>query len=101
MCACFASWRSWVDKGWKGDRADLRNCLGAELQSRTVGVCVSWIKGHAKQIAIDRGRATEEDKRGNDGADKLAVAGANKHRVSFRVVGAAQQRKKNAVIFSG
>ena len=62
-----------------------------------ISVCVSWVKGHAKQIDIDRGRTTEEDKRGNDGADKLAVAGANKHRVSLRVVGAAQQRKKIAM----
>ena len=38
-----------------------------------------------------------EDKRGNDGADKLAVAGANMHRVSLQVVGAAQQRKKIAM----
>jgi len=97
VCAGFAAWRSWVDKGWKGDHADLWNLLGAELQSRAVGVCVSWVKGHAKQIDIDRGRTTEEDKRGNDGADKLAVAGANKHRVSLQVVGAAQQRKKNAM----
>ena len=97
-CAGFVAWKSWVDKGWKGYHADLWNMLGAELRSRVSAVAVSWVKGHAKQIDIDRGRTTAEDKRGNDGADKLAVAGANKHRVSSDVVESAKQRRDDAMI---
>ena len=51
------------------------------------------MKGHAKQIDIDRGRSTEEDKQGNDGADALAVAGAKQHEVPSEVLEAAKKRK--------
>ena len=40
-----------------------------------------------------RGRSTEEDKRGNDEADALAVAGASFHKVSPEVPAAAKLRK--------
>ena len=79
--------------GWIGDHDDLWNMLGVEVQSRATSVKVSWVKGHAKQIDIDRGRTTDEDKKGNDGADELAVAGANMHRIDSEVVDMARQRK--------
>ena len=44
-----------------------------------------------------RGRTTEEDKRGNDGADALAVDGAKLHNVSSEVLDAALQRKQWAL----
>ena len=56
----------------------------------------SWVKGHAKQIDIDRGRTTWEDKVGNDGADKLAVAGAKSHEVCAEVTSKASLRKLSA-----
>ena len=55
------------------------------------------VKGHAKQIDIDRGRTTEEDKKGNDGADALAVAGAQLHPVPTEVLEAAKNRKQWAI----
>ena len=47
---------------------------------------------------IERGRTTDEDKRGNDGADALAVAGAHMHQASAEVVCATKQRKEWAVV---
>ena len=60
-------------------------------------VCVSWVKGHATRVDVSRGRSTEEDKRGNDGADELARAGARLHHVSPEVVAAAKERRCVAV----
>ena len=51
------------------------------------------MKGHAKQIDIDRGRTTLEDKQGNDGADALAVAGAESHKIDLQMTEAASLRK--------
>ena len=53
-------------------------------------VSVSWVKGHVTQMDIDRGRSTYEDKLGNHGADKLAVAGASQHQVPSEVVADAK-----------
>ena len=39
---------------------------------------------------MQRGRTTEEDKNGNDGADGLAVARASLHQVSDEVLAAAE-----------
>ena len=55
------------------------------------------MKGHAKQLDIDRGRITKEDKKGNDGADALAVAGANMHCAAPEVVEEAKQRMDVAI----
>ena len=44
-----------------------------------------------------RGRTTSEDKFGNDGADKLAVAGAATHRILSEVVVAAAERRRIAM----
>ena len=67
--------------------------LASELRARETNVSVSWVKGHAKKIDIDRGRTTWEDKAGNDGADELARAGARSHEICSEVVGSASLRK--------
>ena len=81
-----------MNNGWVGDHADLWNLLGDELRTRAMTVVVSCVKGHAKQIDIDRGRTTKEDKKGNDSADALATAGANMHSAAPEVVEEAEQR---------
>ena len=58
---------------------------------------MSWVKGHAKEIDVVRGRTTREDKLGNDEADKLAVAGAAAHGPPSEVVAAAKGRHEMAV----
>jgi ribonuclease HI len=93
----FACWESWVGKGWDGAHADLWNLLAAELRARQSVVSVSWVKGHAKQIDVDRSRTTQEDKTGNDGADALAVAGACLQQVPAEVLVDARERKEMAV----
>ena len=93
VCKGCSAWKSWVHVGWPAEHADLWNLLAAELLGRTFAVHVKWVKGHAKRIDILRGITTEEDKRGNDGADALAVDGAKMHSVSPEVLEAALQRK--------
>jgi len=97
VCKGFAFWESWVDRGWTGEHADLWNLLAVEQRSRVSLVSVSWVKAHATQIDVDRGRVTYEDKIGNDGADKLAVAGASLHQVPSEVVVHAHERRKLAI----
>jgi len=97
VCNGFAARQAWSVTGWRGDHGDLWSLLDAEVRSRTSAVRVSWVKGHAKRIDVERGRTTEMDKRGNDGADLLAVAGAAMHRVSDELVESAQQRRCTAV----
>ena len=60
-------------------------------------LAVVLVKGHAKDIDVARGRTTSEDKFGNDGADKLAVAGAATHRILSEVVVAAAERRHIAM----
>ena len=55
-------------------------------------------QGHATRIDIERGRATKQDKWGNDGADALAVKGAESHRAPDDIVHSAQERKASAKI---
>ena len=93
VCSGCASWQQWHDKGWKGEHSDLWNMLAKELGDRATNVRVSWVKGHAKKIDIARGRSTELDKWGNDGADALAVRGAETHRVSDSIVQSAKLQK--------
>jgi ribonuclease HI len=93
VCKGVSTWRTWCDGGWHGESADLWNMLASELCARETNVSVSWVKGHAKQIDIDRGRTTREDKAGNDGADELAVAGAKAHEVCPEVVRSAKSRQ--------
>ena len=93
VCKGFSCWRSWADRGWQGEHADLWDKLACELSSRACDVQVSWVKGHAKDIDVERGRTTREDKIGNDGADKLAVAGAAAHSVLPEVIACAKSRR--------
>ena len=76
---------------------DLWKFIANELRSRHSSVRVCWVKGHAKQIDVARGITTKEDMDGNDGADKLAVAGASTHQFPTEIVRAAKERKDNAV----
>ena len=93
VCKGVASLKSWSQGGWQHDHADLWNALAHELCNRDSHVYVSWAKGHATRLDVFRGRSTEEDKRGNDGADELARAGARLHHVSAEVVAAAKERR--------
>ena len=97
VCKGVASSKSWTQCGWQHGHADLWNCLAHELCGRDSHVCVSWVKGHATRVDVLRGRSTEEDKRGNDGADELARAGARLHHVSAEVVASAKERRRAAV----
>ena len=67
------------------------------MSARESVVEVSWVKGHATRFDVERGRTSEEDKKGNDGADALAVAGARMHQVPPEVLKAACERKRCAV----
>ena len=96
VCKGANAWMTWCDCGWPHDHADLWNTFAREMRSRATRVCVSWVKGHARRVDVERGRATEEDKIGNDGADALAVAGAALHTVPVEVVGSARQRRQCA-----
>ena len=68
------------------------------MATRTSNVNACWVKGHATRNDIARGRATVQDKWGNDGADALAVSGAQKHRVPNDIVQSARLRKSSAKI---
>jgi hypothetical protein len=87
---------SWANAVWSGDHPDPWNVLGAEMRARTSAVNVVWVKGHAPNSDISRGRTPEEDKRGNDEADSLVVSGAGLHQVSPEVLNAARLRKNRA-----
>ena len=97
VCKGVSSFQQWGPSGWHGDNADLWNILASELSSRATDVHVSWVMGHAKQIDIERGRTTADDKFGNDAADALAVAGARMHHVPPEVLQFALQRKQWAI----
>ena len=101
VCNGVASLPSWRDDGWKGDHADLWALLAVEMSTRQTEVHVSWVKGHAKDIDIQRGRTTHLDKWGNDGADALAVHGASLHCVPPDIVQCAKMRKSHAKIVQG
>lgn len=70
--------------------------MAAHLRTRETNVSASWVKGHAKEIDVERGRTTWEDKAGDDGADELAVAGAKCHEIQSEVVWDASMRKHAA-----
>ena len=75
--------------------------LACELCGRASHVSVSWVLGHAKKTDVLRGRTTEEDKRGNDGADQLARDGAAQHAAPAEVVTAARTRIDTASSVQG
>ena len=97
VCKGVHTWHLWIHGGWPGEHVDLWNMLARELCHRSSTVTVTWVKGHAKEIDVARGRTTREDKIGNDGADKLAVAGAAAHGVQSEVVEAAAERRRLAM----
>ena len=77
--------------------ADLWRAVAADLAARPPGsVSIRWVKGHAKQIDIERGRTTTEDKWGNDAADKLATSGASLHAAPLELVQAARNNREQA-----
>jgi ribonuclease HI len=98
VCKGFDTRACWAQSGWPGDHADLWDLLAKELSTRMFRVSICWVKGHAKRIDIERGRATVQDKWGNDGADALAVSGAQMHRVPDDIVQSARQRKSSAKV---
>ena len=59
-------------------------------------VTVIWVMGHPKMIDVQRGRTRLIDKNGNDGADALAVAGAELHAVDADIVLTINLRKEYA-----
>ena len=91
-----ASWQTWHSCGWSGEHADLWTLLADELSTRVHPVTVIWVKGHAKMIDVWRGRTSLADKSGNDGADALAVAGAELHAVDSDIILTSISRKKQA-----
>ena len=91
-----ASWQSWRLSGWGGEHGDLWGLLADELSNRVHPVTVIWVKGHAKMIDVQRGRTSLADKNGNDGADALAVAGAELHAVDPDIVLMSSLRRKYA-----
>ena len=54
------------------------------------------VKGHAKDCDVRAGRVLPIDKLGNDGADALAVAGAETHAVPDDVLALCRRRTKMA-----
>ena len=80
------------------DHRDLWSRLRTALRSAGRGtVSVSWVKGHAKQVDVVRGRITQADLVGNHGADALAVAGAFQHMVPGQVAQEALRRQTLAI----
>ena len=63
-----------------------RSLLASAMRHRPHGVRASWVKGHARDVDVELGRMTLQDKKGNDGADQLAVAGAALHQVPADIV---------------
>ena len=96
VCNGFRDWRTWAAVGWQGEHADLWDVLAKELCVRACDVSVSWVKGHATENDVKYGRTTCEDKAGNDGADKLAVAGAAIHHVPAEGAAEAMSRRQMA-----
>ena len=64
VCKGMYSCSLWSRSGWPGDHSALWNLLVAELLSREGLVTVTWVKGHAKDFDVARGRTTREDKIG-------------------------------------
>ena len=56
------------------------------------------MKGHAKEVDVDRARDTEGNKQGNDGANAPVFAGAWLHEVPSEVLEAINSRKLSAVL---
>ena len=57
------------------------------------------MKGHAKEVHIERGITTRLDKHANDAADKLASDAAAHHAAPDSLTTAAERRKGHAKAF--
>ena len=68
------------------DNQDLWLTASKCLAARSRPVRFTKVKGHAKQIDVDRGHVSVIDKYGNDAADALACAGADMHAVPSAIV---------------
>eukprot|EP00660_Eupelagonema_oceanica_P019287 gene19287-biopygen1903 len=92
-----AKWRAY---GWRrslnGGRpahVDLWKRLDRQLADAARGpVRFRYVKGHATERDVAAGRVAAADKRGNDAADQLAVAGAAMHGVPRERIAAARRR---------
>ena len=94
-----ASWQQWKTRGWPGDHADLWAELAQLLAERAVDALrFTKARGHVTMEDVRRGRASMQDKIGNDGADKLAVSGARHHAAPSDLVAHSRQRKTMARI---
>ena len=54
------------------------------------------VKGHAKDMDVQRGHVLACDKLGNDGADEWACAGADQHAISEALLSDVRFRKMSA-----
>ena len=76
----------------KGDNADLWAVLLTELAQRNEVDTFVKVKGHAKDSDVRAGSVQPIDKWGNDGADQLAVAGAEMHAPPRDLVNICERR---------
>eukprot|EP00660_Eupelagonema_oceanica_P019639 gene19639-biopygen28803 len=94
----------WRHHGWRRslngarpDHVDLWKRLDRQLTDAARGdVRFRYVKGHATERDVAAGRVTAADKRGNDAADQLAVAGAALHGVPRERIAAARRRVRVA-----
>ena len=92
-----ASWRQWKAGGWQGEHADLWNELSKLMEERAEdSTRFTKVKGHITIDEVRRGRGTMQDKTGNDGADRLAVKGAQHHAAPTDLVDRCRWRKEMA-----
>ena len=80
----------------KLDNKDLWDFAKFLLNSRNAPLRIVKVLGHAKAEDVRRGRTSQQDKDGNDEADKLAVAGAALHAVEEDVAISAAWRAATA-----
>ena len=72
------AWQKWIYQGWARGNRDLWQKLSVAMASRHPdSVKFAKDKGHATNADVATGQVRAEDKRGNDGADKLACTGAD------------------------
>ena len=69
-----------------GEHIDLWKQVKELLDLRIAPVRVSWVKSHVTQEQVNQGFFTQQDKDGNDAADRAAMLGAAMHAVPESVV---------------
>ena len=78
---------------------DLWSEFCALVRQRQHEIVLKWVKGHAKQVDIERGRTTALDKLGNDSADALATHAAAAHAPPHQLAQDASSRAALAAAF--